>query len=109
MEDLLNKLSPGILTNFENLDFEGLIKVEVQDDSPMSCYLELNGKVEIKESIAEGKYPDMIIRGRSSDLSAILSGKMTFSDGFVSERVSFVGDLAKITTFKNALQKALSL
>lgn len=107
MEDLLNKLSPGILTNFENLDFEGLIKIEIQDESPLSCYLELNGKIEIKESIAEDKYPDMIIRGQSSDLLALLNGKMTFSDGFVSERVSFVGDLAKITTFKNAVQKAL--
>ena len=107
MEDLLNKLSPGILTNFEHLDFEGLIKIEIQDESPLSCYLELNGKIEIKESIAEDQYPDMIIRGQSSDLLALLNGKMTFSDGFVSERVSFVGDLAKITTFKNAVQKAL--
>jgi putative sterol carrier protein len=107
MKDLLDKLSPDILANFENIDFEGLIKVELQDDSPLSCYLELNGKIEIKESIAEDKYPDMIIRGQSSDLSALLNGKMTFSDGFVSERVSFVGDLAKITTFKNAVQKAL--
>ena len=108
MQDIINKLSPDLLKKFENMDFEGLIKLELQDESPLHCYIQLNGKIELKEDPAPAAHPDMIIRGQSSDLAAILSGKMSFADGFVSERVSLVGDLVKINTFKHAVQKALS-
>ncbi len=108
MNDILNNLSPEILSKFEAVEFEGLIKLELQDETKLSCYMELNGKIEIKETIASGTHPDMIIRGSSADLEALLTGKMSFADGFVSERISFVGDLAKITGFKSAVQKQFS-
>ena len=108
MQDIIDKLSPDLVQKFKNMDFEGLIKLELQDESPMHCYILLNGEIELKEDPAPAKHPDMIIRGQSSDLAALLSGKMSFADGFVSERISLVGDLVKINTYKHAVQKALS-
>ena len=36
-------------------------------------------------------------------LDALLGGRMSFSDGLVSERLSVVGDVSKIAALKQAL------
>jgi hypothetical protein len=92
---LLARLDPGTL--------RALVKLELRGEPPSTTYLRLNGKVEVVLALGAGEHPDIIVTTDALALDALLDGRLSLSDGLVSERVLVAGDVSKIVLLKRAL------
>ena len=92
-----------LLGRLEKSDLKAIIKLEIEGDDASIVYVRANGDVQLAASIEPGEHPDIIITATPQSFEALLSGRMSFSDAFVSERVSIAGDVAKIVKLKQVL------
>jgi len=92
-----------LLEKLTKSELKGLFKIELRGDDGGVWYLRLSDGLEILEQIDQGEHPDAIVRTDRYSLEALIAGKMTVSDGLVSERLSLVGDVTKLVDIKRAL------
>jgi hypothetical protein len=104
----VSELPPELLSRLEASGLQGLYKVELRGVPDGIYYVRLNDSAEVVGAIADNEHPDAILRGDPESLTALLSGRMSFSDALVSERVSVAGDITKIDALKDALLTASS-
>ena len=92
-----------LLERLMQSDLQGLFKLELRGDDGGVWYVRLGERLEVLEQIEEGEHPDAIVRTDRYSIEALIAGKMTVSDGLVSERLSLVGDVTKLVDIKRAL------
>ena len=101
---MLERLSSGLLRRLAASQLRAIVKVEIRGEDAGSWYVRVGGdSPEIVAALDNGEHPDVIVSADANSLDALLAGRMTFSDGAVSERLSVAGDVAKIVAFKDAV------
>lgn len=97
-------LTASLIGRLAKSSLQAIVKLELRDDDGGIWYVRLGGdSPELLDTIEKGEHPDVIVTADRSSLDALLAGRMTFSDGIVSERVSLAGDVSKIVALKDAI------
>ena len=97
------QIPPELVQKLEGSNLKGIYKLELRGDDGGTWYLRLGDALQVVDKIDDDEHPDVIVRTDSIDLKALLDGRMSVSDGLVSERLSLVGDVTKIAQLKNAI------
>ena len=97
------QIPPELLQKLEGSKLSGIYKLELRGTDGGTWYVRLGDGMQVVDKIEDDEHPDVIVRTDSIDLKALLDGRMSVSDGLVSERLSLVGDVTKIAQLKNAI------
>lgn len=89
----LTRLGPGL---------EGVMKLVVLGEPPAAHYIDLAA---LEPVTRPERGVACIMRGYSADLNALLDGRMSLSNGIISERVALIGELAALARLRAALRK----
>ncbi|MEE8409296.1 MAG: SCP2 sterol-binding domain-containing protein [Myxococcota bacterium] len=97
-------LTASLIDRLAKSSLQAIVKLELRDADGGTWYVRLGGATpELLDAIENGEHPDVIVTADRVSLDALLSGRMSFSDGIVSERVSLAGDVSKIVALKDAI------
>jgi len=102
-QGMVVNLATGLLARLSGAALKALIEIEVTGEAAAKYYVELDGKPTLLPALPQGRHPDVIFKGDQFSLAALLEGRMSFSDAFVTGRVSLAGDVVKIVQLKQAL------
>jgi len=96
-------IPPELVQKLTTSGLRGIYKLELRGDDGGTWYLRCGDDLEVAERISDDEHPDVIVRTDRGDLTALLEGRMSVSDGLVSERLSLVGDITKIAALQRAI------
>lgn len=88
--DWQTTFSERIAPRLASSGLHGTVKVVVEGE-PKPYYLTLNGTARLEAT--PPKKLDGIVRGSAEDLEALLAGRMSLSDGMLTERIGVSGDV----------------
>lgn len=87
-------LKSVILPRLAISGIRGTIKLEIRGDQGGTFYVKMNGTTELTTKPLK---PDVILRATRKDFEALLTGRMSFQDGLLTERLTAAGDFAMLT------------
>lgn len=100
---MLPEIPKEFLQKLQKADIKGTYKLELWGEDNAMWFFRFDDGLQILQTLGPNQYPDVIVRVDRIDLKALLEGRMSVSDGLVSERLSLVGDISKIAQLKTFL------
>ena len=99
------KLQEKLLDTVSNAEMKAIIRFEITRQGKFNggtFWVIIDGK---NTKLSEKIHPvDIIFRAERLIFDALLEGRTSISDGQISKRISFSGDLMKFLLFKNTME-----
>ena len=99
------KLQDKLLDTVSNADMKAIIRFEISPHGKLdggTFWVIIDGK---NTKFSEKIQPvDIIFRAERLIFDALLEGRTSISDGLISKRMSFSGDLMKFLLFKSSME-----